>query len=88
MFLSNRSIEELGAPDFKRHASTDLIRQRAFERERTCEASQNAEPGIVKRMEYTFSVDRPTPATPNTTDPKPDLWPSAEFKETSSRRGR
>ena len=33
-------------------------------------------------------MDQPTPATPNTTVPKPDLRPSAEFKETSTRRGR
>jgi GATA-binding protein len=39
-------------------------------------------------MQFTFSVDQPTPATPNTTVPKPDLRPSAEFKETSTRRGR
>ncbi|KAI5980510.1 hypothetical protein EDD15DRAFT_2393244 [Pisolithus albus] len=37
-----RSIEELEAPDFKRNASTDLICQRAVERERSREASQNA----------------------------------------------
>lgn len=83
-----RSIEELEAPDFKRNASTDLIRQRAVERERSREASQNAKPGTIKRMQFTFSVDQPTPATPNTAVPKPDLRPSAEFKETSSRRGR
>ena len=39
-------------------------------------------------MQFTFSVDQPTPATPNTAVPKPDLRPSAEFKETSTRRGR
>lgn len=33
-------------------------------------------------------MDQPTPATPNTAVPKPDLRPSAEFKETSTRRGR
>ncbi|KAG9308246.1 hypothetical protein JVU11DRAFT_12133 [Chiua virens] len=83
-----RSIEELEAPDFKRNASTDLIRQRAVERERSREASQNAKPGTIKRMQFTFSVDQPTPPTPNTAVPKPDLRPSAEFKETSIRRGR
>ncbi|KAG6369838.1 hypothetical protein JVT61DRAFT_13395 [Boletus reticuloceps] len=83
-----RSIEELEAPDYKRNPSTDLIRQRAVARERSREASQNAKPGTIKRMQFTFSVDQPTPATPNTTVPKPDLRPSAEFKETSTRRGR
>lgn len=39
-------------------------------------------------MQFTFSVDQPTPATPNAAVPKPDLRPSAEFKETSTRRGR
>lgn len=39
-------------------------------------------------MQFTFSVDQPTPATPNTAVPKPDLRPSAEFKETCTRRGR
>ncbi|KAL4077368.1 hypothetical protein J3A83DRAFT_4388805 [Scleroderma citrinum] len=82
-----RSIEELEAPDFKRNASTDLIRQRAVERERSREASQNAKPGTIKRMQFTFSIDQPTPAGPNVVS-KPDLKPSAEFKETASRRGR
>jgi GATA-binding protein len=45
-FLS--AIESLEAPDFKRNASTDLIRQRAVERERLREASQNAHPGTIK----------------------------------------
>ena len=85
--VHSRSIEELGAPDFKRNASTDLICQRAAERERSRVASQNAKPGTIKRMQFTFSVDQPTPAGPNLVS-KPDLKPSAEFKEASSRRGR
>ena len=76
------------APDFKRSVSTDLIRQRAVEKEHSYEASQNAKPGTTKRMQFTFSVDQPTTSTPNTTVPKPDLRPSAEFKETSTRCGR
>jgi hypothetical protein len=51
------SIESLRTPDFKRNASTDLIRQRAVERERSREASQNACPGMIKRTQFTFSVD-------------------------------
>lgn len=33
-------------------------------------------------------MDQPSPATPNATVSKPDLRPSAEFKEASTRRGR
>ncbi|KIJ12312.1 GATA zinc finger transcription factor [Paxillus involutus ATCC 200175] len=83
-----RSIEELGAPDFKHNASVDLIRQRAAEKERNREASQNARPGTIKRMQFTFSIDQPAPAGPNVGVTKPDLKPSAEFKETATRRGR
>ena len=72
-----RSIEELEAPDFKRNHSTDMIRQRAVEKERNREASHNAQPGTIKRMQFTFSVDQqthqPTPAK------RPDTRPSAEF---------
>ncbi|KAI6042308.1 hypothetical protein EDC04DRAFT_2866798 [Pisolithus marmoratus] len=86
-----RSIEELEAPDFKRNASTDLICQRAAERERSREASQNAKPGTIKRMQFTFSVDQPSPAAPNNVLSKPDLKPCPEFKEphmSTARRGR
>ncbi|KAI6019214.1 hypothetical protein BKA83DRAFT_111299 [Pisolithus microcarpus] len=86
-----RSIEELEAPDFKRNASTDLICQRAVERERSREASQNAKPGTIKRMQFTFSVDQPSPAAPNNVLSKPDLKPCLEFKDShtsSARRGR
>jgi len=38
-------------------------------------------------MQFTFSIDQPTPAGPNLVS-KPDLKPSAEFKDTISRRGR
>ncbi|KAK7026437.1 hypothetical protein VNI00_015672 [Paramarasmius palmivorus] len=73
-----RSIEELEAPDFKRNSSFDMIRQRAEERERSREASQNAKPGTIKRMQFTFSVDQPTPVS-NAPVQKPDLKPSPEF---------
>ncbi|KAG1810156.1 uncharacterized protein HD556DRAFT_1435872 [Suillus plorans] len=39
--------------------STNLIHQRAVERERSQEASQNAQPGTIKRMQFTFSIDAP-----------------------------
>ncbi|KAG1723769.1 uncharacterized protein EDB91DRAFT_1240044 [Suillus paluster] len=93
-----RAIESLEAPDFKRNASTDLIRQRAVERERSREASQNARPGTIKRMQFTFSVDAPPGSFPATssssftfsgegsTPTKPDLRPSAEFREGRRRR--
>ncbi|KAF8900459.1 hypothetical protein CPB84DRAFT_1747457 [Gymnopilus junonius] len=74
-----RSIEELEAPDFKRNHSTDLIRQRAAEKERSREASQNAQPGTIKRMQFTFSVDQPTQPSAAAPVKKPDTKPSAEF---------
>jgi hypothetical protein len=40
--MSFSAIESLEALDFKWNISTDLIRQRAVERERSREASQNA----------------------------------------------
>ncbi|CAA7262300.1 unnamed protein product [Cyclocybe aegerita] len=73
-----RSIEELEAPDFKRNHSTEMIKQRAIEKERNREASQNATPGTIKRMQFTFSVDQPAPAS-NAPVKKPDTKPSAEF---------
>ncbi|KAI3607043.1 siderophore biosynthesis regulatory protein [Moniliophthora roreri] len=75
-----RSIEELEAPDFKRNSSSEMIRQRAEERERSREASQNAKPGTIKRMQFTFSVDQPTPVS-NAPVQKPDLKPSPEFNK-------
>ncbi|EEB94569.1 hypothetical protein MPER_06596 [Moniliophthora perniciosa FA553] len=75
-----RSIEELEAPDFKRSSSSDMIRLRAEERERSREASQNAKPGTIKRMQFTFSVDHPTPVS-NAPVQKPDLKPSPEFNK-------
>ncbi|KAG1807994.1 uncharacterized protein BJ212DRAFT_1485279 [Suillus subaureus] len=69
-----RAIESLEAPDFKRNASTDLIRQRAVERERSREASQNARPGTIKRMQFTFSIDAPPGSFPATSlHPIPSL---------------
>jgi GATA-binding protein, other eukaryote len=76
----SRSIEELEAPDFKRNHSTDMIRQRAVEKERSREASQNAQPGTIKRMQFTFSVDQQAHQTPLSAPvKKPDTRPSAEF---------
>jgi GATA-binding protein, other eukaryote len=80
------AIEELEAPDFKHNSSSEMIRQRAVERERSREASQNAKPGTIKRMQFTFSVDQPA-STSNAPVKKPDLRPSPEFKE-SNKRGR
>lgn len=61
MPLVARSIEELEAPDFKRNPSVEMIRQRAAEKERMREANQHL-PGTINRMQFTFSVDQPTPA--------------------------
>ncbi|KAJ6578626.1 hypothetical protein DFH09DRAFT_913613, partial [Mycena vulgaris] len=54
-----RSIEELPAPDFKRTPSTDLLRQRAVEKERTREASLHTPEHTLQRMQFTFAVDPP-----------------------------
>ncbi|KAL0573442.1 hypothetical protein V5O48_008515 [Marasmius crinis-equi] len=75
-----RSIEELEAPDFRRNPSSEMIRQRAEERERTREANRDTKPGIIQRMQFTFSVDQPTPAS-NAPVQKPDLKPSPEFNK-------
>ncbi|KAH9476806.1 GATA-binding factor 1-A [Psilocybe cubensis] len=76
-----RSIEELEAPDFKRNHSTDMIRQRAVEKERSREASQNAQPGTIKRMQFTFSVDQPAQSLSTAPVKKPDTKPSSEFSK-------
>jgi hypothetical protein len=85
---SIRSIEELEAPGFKHNHSTDIIRQRAAEKERSREANVNARPGTIKRMQFTFSVDQPTSPASATLVQKPDLKPSAEFKDNVARRCR
>ncbi|KAG6853151.1 hypothetical protein C0991_006558 [Blastosporella zonata] len=72
-----RSIEELEAPDFKANHSTDMIRQRAEEKERN-----RAMPGTIKRMQFTFNLDNPSPAV-NAPVTKPNLKPSAEFNNRS-----
>ncbi|KAI0245842.1 hypothetical protein BJV78DRAFT_1277357 [Lactifluus subvellereus] len=83
-----RSIEELEAPGFKRNHSTDIIRQRAAERERSREATLNGRPGTIKRMQFTFSVDQPIHGASSAPVQKPDLKPSAEFKDSVTRRSR
>ena len=86
-----RSIEELQAPGFRRNHSTDLIQQRAVEREKEREANNSGRPGI-HRMQFTFSIEAPTELTGPAAHPipaqKPDLKPSAEFKDNAGRRGR
>ncbi|KAG6901552.1 hypothetical protein C0995_010609 [Termitomyces sp. Mi166 len=68
-----RSIEELEAPDYKASSSADILRQRAEEKERN-----RAMPGTIKRMQFTFNLDNPSPAI-NEPVTKPNLKPSAEF---------
>ncbi|KAF9245435.1 hypothetical protein BU15DRAFT_59022 [Melanogaster broomeanus] len=75
-----RSIEEFDAPDFRRNASTDLIRQRAAEKEHNREA--------IKHMQFTFSLDRPSPVAVNVAVSKLVLKPTTAFKETITRRRR
>ncbi|KAJ6529020.1 GATA-binding factor 6-B [Mycena vulgaris] len=62
-----RSIEELPAPDFKRTPSTDLLRQRAVEKERTREASLHTPEHTLQRMQFTFAVDPPQASATTTT---------------------
>ena len=76
------------APGFKRNYSTDIIRQRAAEKERSREANLNGRPGTIKRMQFTFSVDQPTSTASAVLVQKPDLKPSAEFKDNVTRRTR
>jgi GATA-binding protein, other eukaryote len=79
----------LEAPGFKRNHSTDIIRQRAAEKERSREANLTGRPGTIKRMQFTFSVDQPTSSTASAVPvQKPDLKPSAEFKDNVTRRTR
>ncbi|KIY53563.1 hypothetical protein FISHEDRAFT_63320 [Fistulina hepatica ATCC 64428] len=73
-----RSIEELSAPDFKANHNTEIIRQRAVERERNREASQAAAPGTIQRMQFTFSVEQPSPAQAIPA-PKPDFKPDPQL---------
>ncbi|KAJ7614964.1 hypothetical protein FB45DRAFT_758213 [Roridomyces roridus] len=51
-----RSIEELSVPDFKRNPSSDLLRQRAEEKERTREANTHATGHTLQRMQFTFAA--------------------------------
>ncbi|KAF9235324.1 hypothetical protein BU15DRAFT_64987 [Melanogaster broomeanus] len=50
--LSKNMGDKLDKEKGRRNASTDLIRQRAAEKERNHEASQNAQPGTIKRMQF------------------------------------
>ena len=88
-----RSIVELEAPGFRRNQSTDKLRQRAEEKERTREALQQqsgGRPGVINRMQFTFSVDQPAQSTPASAQhvKKPDLKPSSQFRDSVGRRAR
>ncbi|KZT08489.1 uncharacterized protein LAESUDRAFT_757724 [Laetiporus sulphureus 93-53] len=83
------NIEQLQAPGFKRNHSTDLIQRRAADKEREREANQRGRPGTIRRMQFTFSVDRPASPTAATVSvKKPDLKPSSEFRDNALKRGR
>ena len=62
-----------------------MIRQRAAEKERNREASLHSGPGTIQRMQFTFSVDQPTPAAMSGPVQKPDLKPSTEFNKPARR---
>ena len=65
-----------------------MIQQRAAEKERERQAQHNGRPGI-QRMQFTFSVDQPAPPTASAAPAKkPDLKPSAEFRDNALKRGR
>ncbi|EAU87922.1 GATA-binding factor 6-B [Coprinopsis cinerea okayama7 len=76
-----RSIEELEAPDFKRNSSVELIQQRAAEKERL----RDAKPGTIKRMQFTFSIDQPTPAPTTIQVRKPNAADASKRKQATSR---
>jgi hypothetical protein len=76
LILSLSAIESLEAPGFNRNTSTDLSRQRAVEHERSREASQNACPGMIKRMQFAFSTDTPPGSFPATSGLPPPPTPS------------
>ena len=76
------------APGFKRNHSTELFQQRAAEKEREREANQNGRPGTIHRMQFTFSIDQPSVPASSIDVKKPDLKPSAEFKDNALKRGR
>lgn len=57
-----RSIEELQAPDFKGSDSTSKVKQRAEERERSRDASNDGTHSM-KGMQYTFPVAPPATST-------------------------
>jgi GATA-binding protein, other eukaryote len=62
-----------------------MIQLRAAEKERNREASFHSGPGTIQRMQFTFSVDQPTPAAMSGPVQKPDLKPSAEFNKPARR---
>lgn len=43
------------------------------------EASQNAQPGTIKCMQFTFSIDQPAQTVPGAPVKKPNTRPSTEF---------
>ncbi|KAF8991417.1 hypothetical protein BDQ17DRAFT_1370783 [Cyathus striatus] len=77
----NSTRKKLEAPNFKCNNSTNLICQCAVKKECSCEASQNAKLGTIKHMQFTLSVNQPTPAAPNFPLKKPDLKLSPEFNK-------
>ncbi|KAJ3806206.1 hypothetical protein EV368DRAFT_4570, partial [Lentinula lateritia] len=90
-----RNISELSAPDFKHSHSTDLIRQKAVERERSREEAAQEDAAAVANGLGVGGVGGPGTRTikrmqftfsPMHVD-KPDLKPSAEFSVGKRARG-
>ncbi|KAJ7873480.1 hypothetical protein B0H14DRAFT_2344147 [Mycena olivaceomarginata] len=61
-----RPLTSLPAPHFTRTPSTDLLRARAAEKERTRDAGAQGPEHIIQRMQFTFAVEAP-PASAGTT---------------------
>jgi len=84
----SRSIGELESPSLKPNHSTDIIRQRTAEKERSCEVNLNDRPGTINHMQFTFSVAQLTSTASAVPVQNPDLRLSAEFMDNVTRRTR
>ncbi|KAJ7851806.1 hypothetical protein B0H14DRAFT_3085752 [Mycena olivaceomarginata] len=62
-----RPLTSLPAPHFTRTPSTDLLRARAAEKERTRDAGAQGPEHIIQRMQFTFAVEAPPASAGNTT---------------------
>lgn len=65
-----------------------MPRQQVVEPEHNRETSQSAKPCTIKRMQFTFSIGAPTPASWSASATKPDLKRSSKFKGNLNKRER